>query len=100
MREMIELAQKLEECKEEMHGLGGYGAWLDDIPRYGTDICVMIHRDDFPQESEIHYDTSIYIDKVVKYTTIGKVRFIALLNLEDAIAENETLAFDYYGALI
>ena len=100
MRELIELAKKLEEVKQKAEDIGGYGFDWTSINRYGTNISVQIHQNDFPEGCEIHYDTSIYTDTVVKYTTIGDVRFIALISVENAIAENETLAFEYYGALI
>lgn len=100
MRELIELAQKLEDVKKDVTDVGGYGFDWAKIEIYGTHICVQINQNDFPKECEIHYDTSTYTDSVVKYTTIGDVRFIAIITIENAIAENETLAFEYYGALI
>ena len=100
MRELIELAKKLEEVKQEAKDIGGYGFDWMNISKYGTHICVQINQDDFPKDCEIHYDTSTYSASVVKYTTIGDVRFIAIITIDKAIAENEALAFEYYGALI
>ena len=100
MRELIDLAKKLEEVRAEIKKIGGFTGDIYDIVKYGTHICVQIKQDDFPKDCEIHYDTSTYADSVVKYTTIGDVRFIALLSIDEALAENETLAFEYYGALI
>ena len=96
--ELMELVKKLDECRKELEKIGAYGGFLFD-GRYNEESSVAVQNEDFPKGFDVHYDTSVYHDKVVKEAVVGNVHFYSLINNDVAYNEG-VLASDIWGALI
>ena len=94
--ELTELTAKLTECQTELKNMGAYGIYMfGDGRRHGADIAVHTDNEHLPSGKAV-YDTSVYVDYVIKNVVVGGVAFFALLDLEEAYKDGVT---DYWGVL-
>lgn len=96
--ELMELVKKLDECRKEVEKIGGYGGFLFDL-KYHNEASIAVRNEDFPKGFDVHYDTSVYPDKVVKEAVVGNVHFYSLISNDEAYDEGINV-FDTWGALI
>lgn len=96
--ELMELVKKLDECRKEAEKIGGYSGFLFDC-KYHGEASIAVRNEDFPKGFDVHYDTSVYHDKVVKEAKVGNVHFYSLISNDEAYDEGINV-FDTWGALI